>query len=108
MNATTVAVDLAKNVFEIAIADQHWKVGLPLSTIGALVTQIPCRHGTYRSHIRCRIYDCKRNPLGQLKSIRLFTCGRSPYTQVRCHPLDNAQKQSWECWHRTETLVLLR
>ena len=26
MNATTVAVDLAKNVFEIAVADQNWKV----------------------------------------------------------------------------------
>jgi transposase len=26
MNATTVAVDLAKNVFEIAVADQRWKV----------------------------------------------------------------------------------
>src|SRR5687767_3775625 len=26
MNATTVAVDLAKNVFELAIADEHWRV----------------------------------------------------------------------------------
>lgn len=26
MNATTVAVDLAKNVFELAVADAHWKV----------------------------------------------------------------------------------
>jgi transposase len=26
MNATTVAVDLAKNVFEIAVADESWKV----------------------------------------------------------------------------------
>jgi transposase len=26
MNATTVAVDLAKNVFELAVADRHWKV----------------------------------------------------------------------------------
>src|SRR5438105_7439652 len=26
MNATTVAVDLAKNVFELAIADVHWKI----------------------------------------------------------------------------------
>ena len=26
MNATTVAVDLAKNVFELAVADGHWKV----------------------------------------------------------------------------------
>jgi transposase len=26
MNATTVAVDLAKNVFELAVADEHWKV----------------------------------------------------------------------------------
>ncbi len=26
MNATTVAVDLAKNVFQLAVADQHWKV----------------------------------------------------------------------------------
>ena len=26
MNATTVAVDLAKNVFEIAVADANWKV----------------------------------------------------------------------------------
>ena len=26
MNATTVAVDLAKNVFEVAVADGHWKV----------------------------------------------------------------------------------
>jgi len=26
MNATTVAVDLAKNVFELAAADEHWKV----------------------------------------------------------------------------------
>jgi len=26
MNATTVAVDLAKNVFEIALADVHWKI----------------------------------------------------------------------------------
>jgi transposase len=26
MNATTVAVDLAKNVFQLAWADQHWKV----------------------------------------------------------------------------------
>ena len=26
MNATTVAVDLAKSVFEIAVADSHWKV----------------------------------------------------------------------------------
>jgi transposase len=26
MNATTVAVDLAKNVFELAVADQHWKI----------------------------------------------------------------------------------
>ena len=26
MNATTVAVDLAKNVFELAVADQHWRI----------------------------------------------------------------------------------
>ncbi len=26
MNATTVAVDLAKNVFELAVADGHWRV----------------------------------------------------------------------------------
>ena len=26
MNATTVAVDLAKSVFELAIADEHWKL----------------------------------------------------------------------------------
>jgi Transposase and inactivated derivatives len=26
MNATTVAVDLAKNVFQLAVADTHWKV----------------------------------------------------------------------------------
>ena len=26
MNATTVAVDLAKNVFELAVADEHWKM----------------------------------------------------------------------------------
>jgi transposase len=26
MNATTVAVDLAKNVFEVAVADRHWKI----------------------------------------------------------------------------------
>ena len=26
MNATTVAVDLAKNVFELAVADENWKV----------------------------------------------------------------------------------
>src|ERR1700722_16830388 len=26
MNATTVAVDLAKNVFELAVADAHWKI----------------------------------------------------------------------------------
>ena len=26
MHATTVAVDLAKSVFQIAIADAHWKV----------------------------------------------------------------------------------
>jgi hypothetical protein len=26
MNATTVAADLAKNVFELAVADEHWKV----------------------------------------------------------------------------------
>jgi len=31
-------------------------------TIGAVATQIPCRHGTQRSHHRCRIYDCKRKP----------------------------------------------
>jgi transposase len=26
MNATTVAVDLAKNLFELAVADEHWRV----------------------------------------------------------------------------------
>lgn len=26
MNATTVAVDLAKNVFEVVVADEHWKM----------------------------------------------------------------------------------
>jgi hypothetical protein len=26
MNATTVAVDLAKNVFELAVADRNWKI----------------------------------------------------------------------------------
>jgi transposase len=26
MNATTVAVDLAKNVFELAVADRHWRI----------------------------------------------------------------------------------
>src|SRR5258708_21504965 len=26
MNATTVAVDLAKNVFELALADERWKI----------------------------------------------------------------------------------
>src|SRR5205085_12032365 len=26
MNATTVAVDVAKNVFELAIADEYWRV----------------------------------------------------------------------------------
>ena len=26
MNATTVAVDLAKKVFEVAVADRNWKV----------------------------------------------------------------------------------
>ena len=26
MNATTVAVDLAKSVFQLAVADEHWKI----------------------------------------------------------------------------------
>ena len=26
MNATTVAVDLAKNVFELAVADRRWRI----------------------------------------------------------------------------------
>lgn len=26
MNATTVAVDLSKNVFQVAVADRHWKI----------------------------------------------------------------------------------
>jgi hypothetical protein len=26
MNATTVAVDLAKSVFQLAVADEHWRV----------------------------------------------------------------------------------
>lgn len=26
MDATTVAVDLAKNVFELAVADGHWRI----------------------------------------------------------------------------------
>jgi transposase len=26
MDATTVAVDLAKTVFEVAIADRHWRI----------------------------------------------------------------------------------
>ena len=26
MNPTTVAIDLAKNVFELAMADEHWRV----------------------------------------------------------------------------------
>lgn len=26
MDATTVAVDLAKNVFQLAVADSHWEV----------------------------------------------------------------------------------
>jgi transposase len=26
MHSTTVAVDLAKNVFELAVADQNWKI----------------------------------------------------------------------------------
>jgi transposase len=26
MNATTVAVDLAKSVFQVAVADEHWRV----------------------------------------------------------------------------------
>lgn len=26
MNATTVAVDLAKSVFQLAVADAHWKI----------------------------------------------------------------------------------
>ena len=26
MNATTVAIDVAKNVFELAAADEHWRV----------------------------------------------------------------------------------
>jgi hypothetical protein len=34
-------------------------------------------------HIRCRIYDCKQNPLGCSNSIYFPTCGRSPYTRVR-------------------------
>ena len=26
MDATTVAVDLAKNVFQLAVADRHWRI----------------------------------------------------------------------------------
>lgn len=26
MNATTVAVDLAESVFQLAVADEHWKI----------------------------------------------------------------------------------
>ena len=26
MNATTVAVDLAKSVFQLAVADEHWRL----------------------------------------------------------------------------------
>jgi hypothetical protein len=26
MNATTVAVDLAKSAFQIAVADEHWRI----------------------------------------------------------------------------------
>ena len=43
MNATTVAVDLAKSVFQLAVADRQW---------------IPCRHGSHRIHSKCRIYGC--------------------------------------------------
>ena len=61
MNATTVAVDFAKSEFQLAVADEHWRIVetqtpitlpaacLPLVTIGASVTQIPCRHGPQQS-----------------------------------------------------------
>ena len=136
MDATTVAVDLAKNVFELAVADGHWRIiqrhrlsrgqferwfanhtlrenaarpqartsglcdaplspsfppplaletdrpswptgitpprAMPITTpaepapslaaIGATMTQIPSRHGTPHSHLRCRIYDCRYFP----------------------------------------------
>ncbi len=26
MNATTVAVDLAKSVFQLAVTDEHWRI----------------------------------------------------------------------------------
>ncbi len=86
MHATSVAVDLAKNIFELAVTDAHWhvverwianraasRVVMPppcwpppaapsFATIGTTMAQIPCRHGTPRSHLRCRICDGRHPP----------------------------------------------
>lgn len=45
MNATTVAVDIAKNVFELVAADAQWKVveraGLRACSLGAGLRTAP-------------------------------------------------------------------
>jgi hypothetical protein len=60
-------------------------VPLPLATIGASLTQIPCRHGT-PSHHRCRIYDCRQYPLSPQPRRALLLAGGVHIRFVRPHP----------------------
>ena len=63
LNATTVAVDLAKSVFQLAVADEHWRV---VETQRLTRTQFErwFHVGTDHSRVRfrCRIYDCRCFP----------------------------------------------
>ena len=43
MNATTVGVDLAKNVFELVVADRHWKVTERARLTPAAVSALVCQ-----------------------------------------------------------------
>ena len=64
MNATTVAVDLAKNVFEIALADVRWKI---LERARLTRAQFEPRD----DHSSCRAVSLDLSSLGKSSRARL-------------------------------------
>jgi hypothetical protein len=98
MNATAVAADLAKGVFQLAVADSHWKIietdRLAADNTSGSFTLAGCndwRTGDADSmsappsevHNRCRIYGCNRFPRSPSYSVSLVSRERVHIGRVR-------------------------
>ena len=83
MNATTVAVDLAKNVFELAVADEPWRIVERARLTRGQGNRGAAVAGGVRARLREAQQDRWADARALLEAARRFHVGTSAQTLTR-------------------------